>query len=234
MARSGFIIETGRRLMTGGPTYYLWMTLLTVLAAIGIASYVKQLQVGLIATGMQNYVSWGLYIGNFTFLVGVAAAAVLLIIPAYLYDFGPIKEIVIVAEVLAVCALLMCLMFVTADLGRPDRFWHLIPGLGILSLPRSLLAWDIVVLNGYLFLNIVHSGLSALGRLPRPSGEHEIHSAVHTLVDPMGGEHPHGHCIYLQRTGRTPFLECVDSSAPFPCFRFLFRACTGDITLPIR
>ena len=158
MARSGFIIETGRRLMTGGLTYYLWMTLLTVLAAIGIASYVKQLQVGLIATGMQNYVSWGLYIGNFTFLVGVAAAAVLLIIPAYLYDFGPIKEIVIVAEVLAVCALLMCLMFVTADLGRPDRFWHLIPNLGILSLPRSLLAWDIVVLNGYLFLNIVIPG----------------------------------------------------------------------------
>ena len=158
MARSGFIFETGRRLVTGGPIYYFWMTLLTILAAIGIASYVKQLQVGLIATGMQNYVSWGLYIGNFTFLVGVAAAAVLLIIPAYLYDFGPIKEIVIVAEVLAVCALLMCLMFVTADLGRPDRFWHLIPGLGILSLPRSLLAWDIVVLNGYLFLNIVIPG----------------------------------------------------------------------------
>ena len=158
MATSGFIIETGRRLVTGGLIYYLWMTLLTVLAAIGIASYVKQLQVGLIATGMQNYVSWGLYIGNFTFLVGVAAAAVLLIIPAYLYDFGPIKEIVIVAEVLAVCALLMCLMFVTADLGRPDRFWHLIPGLGILSLPRSLLAWDIVVLNGYLFLNIIIPG----------------------------------------------------------------------------
>ena len=158
MARSGFIVETGRRLVTGEALYYLWMTLLTVLALIGIVSYVKQLQVGLIATGMQNYVSWGLYIGNFTFLVGVAAAAVLLIIPAYLYDFGPIKEIVIVAEVLAVCALLMCLMFVTADLGRPDRFWHLIPGLGILSLPRSLLGWDIVVLNGYLFLNIAIPG----------------------------------------------------------------------------
>jgi Ni/Fe-hydrogenase subunit HybB-like protein len=158
MTRSGFIVETGRRLVTGEALYYFWMTLLTVLALIGIVSYVKQLQVGLIATGMQNYVSWGLYIGNFTFLVGVAAAAVLLIIPAYLYDFGPIKEIVIVAEVLAVCALLMCLMFVTADLGRPDRFWHLIPGLGILSLPRSLLGWDIVVLNGYLFLNIAIPG----------------------------------------------------------------------------
>ncbi len=158
MERMGFLLQTGNRLVKGPPIYYFWVGLLLILAAIGIGAYSVQLQRGLIATGMTSYVSWGLYIGNFTFLVGVAAAAVLLIIPAYLYDFGPIKEIVIVAEVLAVCVLLMCLMFVTADLGRPDRFWHLIPGLGILSLPRSLLAWDIVVLNGYLFLNIVIPG----------------------------------------------------------------------------
>ena len=198
MARSGFIFETGRRLITGSPVYYLWMILLTILAAIGIASYIKQLQVGLIATGMQNYVSWGLYIGNFTFLVGVAAAAVLLIIPAYLYDFGPIKEIVIVAEVLAVCALLMCLMFVTADLGRPDRFWHLIPGLGILSLPRSLLAWDIVVLNGYLFLNLVIPGYLLWNAYHDRPGQYEVHPALHPPVDPMGSEHPHSHSLYLQ------------------------------------
>ncbi len=158
MTDSGFLIQAGRRLVTGTPLYYAWTSVLVVLAAVGIAAYSKQLQIGLIATGMQNYVSWGFYIGNFTFFVGVAAAAVLLIIPAFLYDFGPIKEIVIVGEVLAVSALLMCLMFVTADLGRPDRFWHLIPGLGILSLPRSMLGWDIVVLNGYLFLNIFIPG----------------------------------------------------------------------------
>jgi molybdopterin-containing oxidoreductase family membrane subunit len=131
---------------------------LTILAALGIAAYVKQLSHGLIVTGMTSYVSWGFYIGNFTFLVGVAAAAVLLIIPAYLYDFGPIKDVVIVGEALAVSALLMCMMFVTADLGRPDRIWHLIPGLGILNLPRSMLGWDIVVLNGYLILNLIIPG----------------------------------------------------------------------------
>jgi len=36
--------------------------------------------------------------------------------------------------------------------------WHLIPGLGILNLPSSLLGWDIVVLNGYLFLNLFIPG----------------------------------------------------------------------------
>jgi Ni/Fe-hydrogenase subunit HybB-like protein len=153
-----FIVQAAKRVITGSPLYYSWVLLLLVLAGVGIAGYIKQLEVGLIATGMTSYVSWGFYLGNFTFLVGVAAAAVLLIIPSYLYDFGPIKDIVIVGEILAISALLMCMMFVTADLGRPDRIWHLFPGLGILNLPTSLLGWDIVVLNGYLFLNLFIPG----------------------------------------------------------------------------
>ncbi|MDQ1239327.1 MAG: hypothetical protein QG577_1513 [Thermodesulfobacteriota bacterium] len=153
-----FLVQAVKRILVGPPLYYAWVGLLLILAGLGIAAYIKQLQVGLIATGMTSYVSWGFYLGNFTFLVGVAAAAVLLIIPAYLYDFGPIKDIVIVGEILAVSALLMCMMFVTADLGRPDRLWHLFPGLGILNLPSSLLAWDIVVLNGYLLLNLLIPG----------------------------------------------------------------------------
>jgi molybdopterin-containing oxidoreductase family membrane subunit len=158
MGQRGFIAAAARRLFYGPGIYYAWMAILTLVAAIGIWAYTAQLRQGLIVTGMTSYVSWGFYIGNFTFLVGVAAAAVLLIIPAYLYDFGPIKEIVIVGEALAVSALLMCLMFVTADLGRPDRLWHLIPGLGILNAPSSLLSWDIIVLNGYLFLNLFIPG----------------------------------------------------------------------------
>lgn len=153
-----FLVGAAQRIIIGSPLYYLWVAFLLAMIAIGIGAYLRQLESGLIVTGMTSYVSWGFYIGNFTFLVGVAAAAVLLIIPAYLYDFGPIKEIVIIGEALAVSALLMCLMFVTADLGRPDRVWHLIPGLGILNLPSSLLGWDIVVLNGYLFLNIFIPG----------------------------------------------------------------------------
>jgi Ni/Fe-hydrogenase subunit HybB-like protein len=158
MAIPGFVSALARRLFIGPPAYYAWMGVLTILAVLGVTAYVKQLSQGLIVTGMTSYVSWGFYIGNFTFLVGVAAAAVLLIIPAYLYDFGPIKDIVIVGEALAVSALLMCMMFVTADLGRPDRIWHLLPGLGILNLPRSMLGWDIVVLNGYLLLNLIIPG----------------------------------------------------------------------------
>jgi len=156
--RSGFVSGAIERLLKRPPLYYAWLAFLSVLVSVGVLAYAWQLKNGLVVTGMTSYVSWGLYIGNFTFLVGVAAAAVLLIIPAYLYDFGPIKEVVIVAEALAVSAILMVLMFVTADLGRPDRFWHLIPFLGMLNIPRSMLSWDLVVVNGYLVLSLTIAG----------------------------------------------------------------------------
>jgi molybdopterin-containing oxidoreductase family membrane subunit len=134
--------------------YYLWMGLLTVLCLFGLNAYAKQLVHGLIVTGMSDEVSWGVYIANFTFLVGVAAAAVMMVIPVYIYDNEELHDLVIFGELLAVAAILMCLAFVTVDLGRPDRFWHLIPGLGQLNFPASMLSWDVIVLNGYLLLNL--------------------------------------------------------------------------------
>jgi Ni/Fe-hydrogenase subunit HybB-like protein len=53
-----------------------------------------------------------------------------------------------------VAAIIMCLAFVTVDLGRPDRAWHLIPGIGEFNFPGSMLSWDVIVLNGYLLLNV--------------------------------------------------------------------------------
>ena len=139
----------------GTKVYYLWCAFLLAIIGVGISFYAKQLDTGLIVTNMKDQVSWGLYIGNFTYLVGVAAAAVLLVIPAYIYHFDPIKEIVVLGELLAASAIIMALMFVMADLGRPDRFWHVIPFIGILSFPSSLLAWDVIVLNVYLVLNAI-------------------------------------------------------------------------------
>ena len=145
-------------LRRGSKLYYAWVYLLLALIAIGVLAYANQLYSGLITTAMRDQVSWGFYISNFTFMVGVAAAAVLLIIPAYVYQWKPIKEIAILGELVAVSAMVMCLLFVTVDLGRPDRFWHLIPKIGILNFPQSLLAWDVVVLNTYLVLNFSIAG----------------------------------------------------------------------------
>ncbi len=138
----------------GSRAYYTWLLFLLALMTIGAFAYAYQLKSGLIATAMRDQCSWGFYISNFTFLVGVAAAAVLLVIPAYVYHWKPIKEIAVLGEMLAVSAMVMCLLFVTVDIGRPDRFWHLIPKIGILNFPQSLLAWDVVVLNTYMVLNL--------------------------------------------------------------------------------
>ena len=146
----GTLILTAR----GSAAYYCWVGGLLALMVIGGFAYIVQLNDGLIVTNMRDQVSWGFYISNFTFLVGVAAAAVLLVIPAYVYHWKPIKEIALLGELLAVSAIVMCLLFVTVDIGRPDRFWHLIPFVGILNFPQSLLAWDVVVLNLYLVLNL--------------------------------------------------------------------------------
>src|SRR5690242_17465340 len=147
------------RLISRGPRlYWAWLAFLAALIVSGALAYAAQVREGLIVTAMRDQVSWGFYIGNFTFLVGVAAAAVVLVIPAYIYDWKPIREIVIYGELLAISAIVMCLMFVLVDIGRPDRFWHLIPPWGHLNFPRSILAWDVLVLNLYFLVNCVVAG----------------------------------------------------------------------------
>lgn len=149
-----FLRRCIRLAFVGDSRYYLWMGALTLVALLGLNAYCKQLVHGLVVTGMSDEVSWGVYIANFTFLVGVAAAAVMMVIPVYIYDNEELHDLVIFGELLAVAAILMCLAFVTVDLGRPDRFWHLIPGIGEFNFPASMLSWDVIVLNGYLILNV--------------------------------------------------------------------------------
>jgi len=150
--RNFFIVL--KQVSIGNKKYYAWVCFLASLILIGVFSYIKQLNDGLIVTAMRDQVSWGFYISNFTYIVGIAAAAVLLVVPAYLYHFKPIKEIVLFGELLAVSAITMCILFVVVDLGRVDRFWHVLPMLGTINFPSSLLAWDIMVLNGYLIINL--------------------------------------------------------------------------------
>lgn len=142
-----------RLVLRGNASYWAWVGFLLVLIASGALAYADQVRQGLGITAMRDQVSWGFYIGNFTFLVGVAAAAVVLVIPAYVYDWKPIRQIVVYGELLAVSAIVMCLLFVFVDIGRPDRFWHLLPFVGELNFPTSLLAWDVLVLNIYFVLN---------------------------------------------------------------------------------
>jgi molybdopterin-containing oxidoreductase family membrane subunit len=120
----------------------------------GLFAYTVQFREGLSVTGMHDKVSWGFYISNFAFLVGIAAAAVILVMPTYVLHDVDFKRAVLMGEAVAVAALIMAIAFVVVDVGGPMRLWHLMPVVGLMNWPRSMLAWDIIVLNGYLALNL--------------------------------------------------------------------------------
>ncbi len=135
----------------GGKKYWAWMIFLGALALIGVYYYLQQFMYGLGITGMHRDVSWGLYIGQFTFLVGVAASAVMLVIPNYLHDYKTFTKIVILGEFLAIAAVTMCILFIFVDMGQPMRITNVI----LHPTPNSVMFWDSVVLIGYLCLNLV-------------------------------------------------------------------------------
>lgn len=137
--------------LVGSRRYWTWIFFLSAIVGIGFINYLFQFKNGLGITGMSRDVSWGLYIGQFTFLVGVAASAVMLVIPYYLHDFKKFGKIVILGEFLAVASVTMCISFIFVDLGQPMRVLNVI----LHPTPNSILFWDMIVLNGYLFLNIV-------------------------------------------------------------------------------
>jgi molybdopterin-containing oxidoreductase family membrane subunit len=134
----------------GERKYWTWMVCLLVVMGAGFIAWLYQFREGLGVTGMSRDISWGVYIANFTFLVGVAAAAVMVVIPYYIHHYKAFGRITILAEFLGVAAVLMCLLFILVDLGNPIRALNVL----LHPTPGSILFWDMVVLNGYLFLNI--------------------------------------------------------------------------------
>jgi Ni/Fe-hydrogenase subunit HybB-like protein len=142
------MLEKGFR---GSATYWLWVTFLAVIIGTGFFAYLGQWEYGLSVTGMSRDVSWGLYIANFTFFVGVAASAVVVVLPYYLHNVKAFAKTVILGEFLAIGAVTMSVLFVFVDLGRPDRVFNVL----LYPSPSSLLFWDMIVLNGYLLLNLL-------------------------------------------------------------------------------
>jgi molybdopterin-containing oxidoreductase family membrane subunit len=138
--------------LTGSNKYWGWIAVLLAFMAAGAGalSYVQQYNYGLGLTGMSRDVSWGVYIAQFTFLVGVAASGVMVVLPYYLHNYKTFGKITILGEFLAVAAVSMCLMFILADLGQPMRALNVL----LHPTPNSILFWDMIVLNVYLFLNI--------------------------------------------------------------------------------
>ena len=144
------------RALRGGTRYWMLLAFWGLLFLAGLAAYGRQTAEGLTITGMGRDVTWGLYIAQFTFLVGVAASAVMVVIPYYLHDDKAFGRMVILGEFLAVSAVAMCMLFVLVDLGQPSRVLNVL----LYPSPHSVMFWDILVLTGYLLLNLVIGGVT--------------------------------------------------------------------------
>lgn len=139
--------------LIGGRRYWFWVAFLLVVIGAGFSAYLYQLTEGLGVTGMSRDVSWGLYIAQFTFFVGVAASAVMVVLPYYLHDFKVFGKITILGEFLAVSAVTMCMLFIFVDLGQPMRVMNVV----LHPTFHSMMFWDMVSLSGYLLINVAIS-----------------------------------------------------------------------------
>jgi molybdopterin-containing oxidoreductase family membrane subunit len=139
----------------GGNLYYGWLLFLSFFVLVGLGTTYVQITKGLIVTGATDQITWELFISNFIFTAHIAAAAVLVVIPAYIYKRKDMKELAVIGEIIALTFVIIGLNFIFYHMGRTDRAWHAIPGLGIFNFPSSMLTYDVIVLNVYLVINLV-------------------------------------------------------------------------------
>lgn len=137
--------------ITGSKRYWVWISILAVIIGVGVIHFIWQLKVGLAITGLSRDVSWGFYVAQLTFLVGVAASAVMLVLPYYLHNYKAFGKITIIGEFVAVSSVCMCLLFLFVDLGQPMRALNIF----LYPSPHSIIFWDGIVLFGYLILNVI-------------------------------------------------------------------------------
>lgn len=139
------------KIFHGSKRYWFTLTVLVATIVLGVMAYMVQYNEGLGVTGMSRDIPWGFYIAQLTFLVGVAASAVMVVLPYYLHDYKTFGKVVVLGEFLAIAAVVMCVAFVVVDIGQPGRALNVV----LHASPNSVLFWDVVVLFGYLMLNLV-------------------------------------------------------------------------------
>jgi molybdopterin-containing oxidoreductase family membrane subunit len=77
----------------------------------------------------------------------------MVVLPYYLHNWKAFGRIVALGEFLAISAVILCMLFITVDLGQPARILNVF----LYPSPHSMMFWDTVALSGYLLLNITIS-----------------------------------------------------------------------------
>ena len=227
-----FAIDFASYALKGGIKYYSWLLVLSFFALVGLFGIYEQFTKGLIVTGMTDQIPWGLYESNFIFLVGVAAAAVTMVFPSYIYHHKHLKSIVVLGEMLAIAAVTMVIMFIFLHMGRPDRFWHMFPIIGIFNFPGSMLQWDALVLNGYLGLNVICAFYYLYKKYTgQPLNENFLYD-THLYFYCLGVKHSYGNRISDEHNARTAYVVPYDGTNKIHNNCLFRRSCIYDSCLP--
>ena len=149
--------------------FYIGLGLLVVGMAWFALAWMTQLRTGLVVTGMRDIpggAPWGIYITNFVYFIGITHAGIAIasaIRLLKLQDYIPLARL---AELITIFSLIMAGISIVADIGRPDRIFHL-----ILYYPESLrsspLTWDVTAIGIYLIFAISYLYLEMRADLAR-------------------------------------------------------------------
>ena len=180
--------------LSGTRGYWAWLAFLVLVISVGVACWYWQYNAGLTITGLSRDVVWGFYIAQFTFLVGVAASAVMVVLPYYLHNYKAFGKITILGEFLAIAAVIMCMLFIFVDMGQPDRILNVF----LHPTPNSMMFWDMVALFGLPDAEPRHRPRH-VGRRAAGGAAAAVDQAHHHPLHPVGRQHPHGHRVPVLR-----------------------------------
>ncbi len=146
--------------------WYLLAFLLGALVAVGLYAFTHQMLTGMVVTGINRPVMWGLYIINFVFWVGLSHSGTMVSAILRLSHANWRRPILRGAEAMTVFSITVGGLFPLIHLGRNWTFYYMIPypnQYGLWPNFRSPLLWDMMAINTY----IIGSSLFLfLGLLP--------------------------------------------------------------------
>jgi Ni/Fe-hydrogenase subunit HybB-like protein len=141
-----------RPILETGPGFYVTLSILLAGVTIGVWSYLYQYRWGLGVTGLNQPVSWGIYVTNFVFFIGISHAGTLISAILRLSQAEWRRPITRMAEVITVMVLAIGAGNILIDLGRPDRLFNVIQ----YGRYQSPLLWDATCITTYLTASIVY------------------------------------------------------------------------------
>ncbi|MBI2183889.1 MAG: polysulfide reductase NrfD [Thaumarchaeota archaeon] len=135
-----------------GVNFYLFVAALAAIVGWGLYAYSTQLKDGLATTGMRDLVSWGVYISNFVFFIGISHAGTLISAILRVTNADWRRPVTRMAEAITVMALMIGALFPIIDLGRPERMLNLL----MYGRIDSPIVWDLISISTYLTGSMIY------------------------------------------------------------------------------